>query len=60
VTGNFTISPSRAILDLEAALRGLPVAAAPDAAIDFLSKSMIEMRGASRFSVAAAIANAQS
>jgi hypothetical protein len=58
VTGNFVVSPARAIPDLEAALRGVPLLSAPDKAIELLSDDRAELRGASRFDVAAAIANA--
>lgn len=60
LTGNFTVSPSRIILDLEAILRGVPVASAPEKALNFLKSSLVEMRGTSPVSIAAAIAKAQS
>jgi len=59
LTGNFAVSPSRAILDLEAVLRGVPVASASEKALNFLTNRVVEMRGASRVSIAAAIAKAQ-
>jgi lipoate-protein ligase A len=58
LTGDFLVSPARAILDLEAALRGLPLHSAPAAAMTLLSDGRIAMQGASRFDIAAAIAGA--
>jgi lipoate-protein ligase A len=58
LTGNFSVSPSRALPDLEAALRGIPIERAPNRTMEILSDTGIEMRGASRYDVAAAIANA--
>lgn len=59
LTGNFTMLPARALPDLEAALRGLPVHSAPDKAIEILSTGNVQMLGASRHDVAGAIANAR-
>ncbi len=58
LTGNFDVSPARVITDLEAALRGLPVRDAAARALAALSSGSVEMRGATRDSVAAAIADA--
>jgi lipoate-protein ligase A len=59
LTGNFSVSPSRFIPDLEAALRGTPIVSAADKVIEALSGAQIEIRGASRYEVAAAIAKAK-
>ncbi|MGE3992375.1 lipoate--protein ligase family protein [Pseudorhodoplanes sp.] len=59
LTGPFSATPSRTMRDLEAALRGLPVASAAQKATEFLVSHPVELRGASRVSVAAAIAKAQ-
>jgi lipoate-protein ligase A len=59
LTGAFTASPSRAILDLEAALRGLPMREAPRKATEFLDGRRIEISGASRLCIAGAIAKAR-
>lgn len=58
LTGNFSVSPSRTIPDLEAALRGIPVQHASKRTVEILSDRQIEMRGASRYDVASAIAKA--
>ena len=58
LTGNFAVSPSRAILDLEAALRGILVVEAPRKAAEFLDRRIVEIRGASRFCIAGAISRA--
>ncbi|MDT3685380.1 MAG: hypothetical protein RO009_10105 [Pseudorhodoplanes sp.] len=58
LTGNFSVSPSRTIPDLEAALRGMPVQHASERTVEILSSRQIEMRGASCCDLAAAIAKA--
>jgi lipoate-protein ligase A len=58
ITGDFSAAPARAIPDLEAALRGVPLNFAPDRAIELLSDDHVALQGASRFEVAAAIAAA--
>jgi lipoate---protein ligase len=45
ITGDFFVAPPRAILDLEASLRGVPVAAAGKAVDDFFARAPVEMLG---------------
>lgn len=59
LTGAFVASPPRAILDLEAALRGLPVRDAPRKTAEFLDGRCVEITGTSRLCIAGAIAKAQ-
>lgn len=58
LAGEFTVTPARAILDIEAALRGLPLQAASERALVLLSDRAVELRGATRFDIATAIADA--
>lgn len=58
LTGNFSVTPTRTIPDLEAALRGLPLLAASDRAAALLHDESIALHGATRFDIAAAIASA--
>jgi len=55
LTGAFSLMPERALPDLEAALRGLPLARAASRALAFLDSGQIAVRGASRRDIAAAI-----
>jgi lipoate-protein ligase A len=58
ITGPFTATPARAIPDLETALRDLPVEAAPQRALGFLSDEGTLLSGASPADIAAVIAAA--
>lgn len=42
-SGNFFVAPSRTVLDLEAALRGVPVAKVPDAVGQFFETASLEL-----------------
>lgn len=62
ITGDFFVSPPRTILDLEAALRGVPVAEAGDAVERFFAQAPVGLLSAApadfRLAVEAALASA--
>jgi len=58
LTGAFSLTPERALPDLEAALRGLPLARAASHALVFLDDRQISVHGVSRLDIATAIAAA--
>lgn len=60
LTGAFSASPARVIFDLEAALRGTPLRAAPEKAREFLAAGLINIRGATPLDIVASIEAANS
>jgi lipoate-protein ligase A len=56
LSGPFSLAPARALPDLEAALRGLPLEKAASRAIAFLDSQHVTVQGATRADIAAAIA----